>query len=186
MFSFFQGMPKSLDSDQEDWSLFTSVNNKQNHVQTTDHVGNHESTGQSTKNFSYHPDSSSSILNLYKEHNLVDDVHVPQSCSESVLSSSDMFSNNEMVSISWLFYLPMDTIILFRYTLMISDQNSSYGTDENHSIKSASDSILIDFYHKLREEAVAMIFRYNKDIKVGHFLLHLAETSFIFSSFIIQ
>jgi hypothetical protein len=108
-------MPKSLDSDQEDWSLFTSVNNKQNHVQTTDHVGNHESTGQSTKNFSYHPDSSSSILNLYKEHNLVDDVHVPQSCSESVLSSSDMFSNNEMVSISWLFYLPTDTVILFRY-----------------------------------------------------------------------
>ncbi|XP_047052202.1 uncharacterized protein LOC124657730 [Lolium rigidum] len=134
-----EGMPKSLDSDQEDWSLFTSVNNKQNHVQTTDHVGNHESIGQSTKNLSYRPDNSSSILNLYKEHNLVDDVHVPQSCSESVMSSSDLFSNNEM--------------------------NSSYGTDENHSIKSASDSILIDFYHKLREEAVAMIFRYNKDIK---------------------
>jgi hypothetical protein len=96
-------MPKSLDSDQEDWSLFTSVNNKPNHVQTMDHVVNHESTGQNMKTFSYHPDNSSSILNLYKEQNLVDDVHVPQSCSESVLSSSDLLSNNEMVSISWLF-----------------------------------------------------------------------------------
>uniref|UniRef100_A0ACD5YHQ1 Uncharacterized protein n=1 Tax=Avena sativa TaxID=4498 RepID=A0ACD5YHQ1_AVESA len=134
-----QDMPKSLDSDQENWSLFTSVNNELNHVQTTDHVGNHESTGQNMKTVSYHTDNSSSILNLYKEHNPVDDVHVPQSCSDSVLSSSDLFSNNEM--------------------------NSSYGTDENHSTKSASDGILIDFYHKLREESAAMIFRYNKDIK---------------------
>ena len=63
---------------------------------------------------------------------------------------------------------------------MISDQNSSYGTDENHSIKSASDSILIDFYHKLREESVAMIFRYNKDIKVDHCSLHLADTYLVF------
>ena len=69
---------------------------------------------------------------------------------------------------------------------MISDQNSSYGTDENHSIKSATDSISIDFYHKLREESVAMIFQYNKDIKVDHFLLHLAETSLVFLPFVIQ
>jgi hypothetical protein len=63
---------------------------------------------------------------------------------------------------------------------MISDQNSSYGTDENHSIKSASDSILIDFYHKLREESVAMIFQYNKEIKVDHCSLHLED---IFGTF---
>ncbi|CAM0950278.1 unnamed protein product [Alopecurus aequalis] len=108
-------------------------------IESADHVGNHESTGQSMKNFSYHPDNSSSILNMYEEHSLVDDVHAPQSCSEGVLSSSDLFSNNEM--------------------------NSSYGTDENHSVKSATDSILVDFYHKLREESVAMTFRYNKYIK---------------------
>ncbi|KAM3273744.1 hypothetical protein ACQJBY_043131 [Aegilops geniculata] len=133
-----EGMPKSLGSDQKDWSLFTGVNNELN-LQTTDHVRNHESTGQSVKTFSYSPDNSSSILNLYKESKFVDAVHVPQSCSESVVSSSDMFSNNEV--------------------------NSSFGTDENHSIKSGSDNILVDFYHKLREESMATIFRYNKDIK---------------------
>ncbi|KAF7071557.1 hypothetical protein CFC21_076842 [Triticum aestivum] len=133
-----EGVPKSLGGDQKDWSLFTGVNNELN-LQTTDHVRNHESTGQNVKTFSYSPDNSSSILNLYKESKFVDAVHVPQSCSESVVSSSDMFSNNEV--------------------------NSSFGTDENHSIKSGSDNILVDFYHKLREESMAMIFQYNKDIK---------------------
>jgi hypothetical protein len=52
---------------------------------------------------------------------------------------------------------------------MISDQNSSFGTDENHSIKSASDRILIDFYHKLREESLTVISQYKKDLKVSHY-----------------
>ncbi|XP_044985204.1 uncharacterized protein LOC123452592 isoform X2 [Hordeum vulgare subsp. vulgare] len=129
-----EGMPKSLGSDQKDWSLFTGVSNELNRNQTT----NHESRGQCVKTFSFSPDSSS-ILSLYKESNFVDAVHVPESCSGSVLSSSDMFSNNEV--------------------------NSSFGTDENHSIKSGSDSILVDFYHKLREESMAMVFRYYNDIK---------------------
>lgn len=69
---------------------------------------------------------------------------------------------------------------------MISDQNSSFGTDENHSIKSGSDSILVDFYHKLREESMTMVFRYNKDIKVNHYSLHLVHTSLVFLPFVIQ
>ncbi|EEE52763.1 hypothetical protein OsJ_35208 [Oryza sativa Japonica Group] len=48
---------------------------------------------------------------------------------------------------------------------MISDQNSSFETDENHSIKSSSDRTLIDFYHKLREETLTVIFRNGKDFK---------------------
>ncbi|KQJ92313.1 uncharacterized protein LOC100824858 [Brachypodium distachyon] len=134
-----EDIPKPLGTNQEEWSLFTSVDNKLNNVQTTDHIRNPESTGESVKTFSYSLDNTSSILNLYKESNLVDAVHVPQSFSEGGLSSSDVFSSNEM--------------------------NSSSGTDEDHSIKSASDSILIDFYNKLREESLAMMFQYIKDTK---------------------
>uniref|UniRef100_A0A0E0MCF7 Synergin gamma C-terminal domain-containing protein n=1 Tax=Oryza punctata TaxID=4537 RepID=A0A0E0MCF7_ORYPU len=134
-----QDVPKSVGIDQEDWSLFTSVNENLNHVQTTEHVGTHESTGQSVKAFSYFPPNNAAILDLYKESEPIDAVHMMQSSSESVQSSSDMFSNTEMVSIH----------------------------DENHSIKSASDRILIDFYHKLREESLSVISQYNKDLKDG-------------------
>uniref|UniRef100_A0A0D3HRE5 peptidylprolyl isomerase n=1 Tax=Oryza barthii TaxID=65489 RepID=A0A0D3HRE5_9ORYZ len=83
--------------------------------------------------------NDAAILDLYKETELVDAVHMTQSSSESVQSPSDMFSNNEM--------------------------NSSFETDENHSIKSSSDRTLIDFYHKLREETLTVIFRNRKDFK---------------------
>uniref|UniRef100_A0A0E0BNX0 Synergin gamma C-terminal domain-containing protein n=1 Tax=Oryza glumipatula TaxID=40148 RepID=A0A0E0BNX0_9ORYZ len=83
--------------------------------------------------------NDAAILDLYKETELVDAVHMTQSSSESVQSPSDMFSNNEM--------------------------NSSFQTDENHSIKSSSDRTLIDFYHKLREETLTVIFRNRKDFK---------------------
>ncbi|XP_052135832.1 uncharacterized protein LOC127754371 [Oryza glaberrima] len=134
-----QDVPKSMSSDQEGWSLFTSVSENLNNVQTTDHVGTRESAGQSVKAFSYFPPNNAAILDLYKESEPIDAVHIMQCSSESVQSSSDMFSNTEM--------------------------NSSFGTDENHSIKSASDRILIDFYHKLREESLTVISQYKKDLK---------------------
>nr|ABA96473.1 hypothetical protein LOC_Os12g05100 [Oryza sativa Japonica Group] len=114
---------------REDWSLFTSVDENLNHVRTTNHIETCKSTGP----------NDAAILDLYKETELVDAVHMTQSSSESVQSPSDMFSNNEM--------------------------NSSFETDENHSIKSSSDRTLIDFYHKLREETLTVIFRNGKDFK---------------------
>uniref|UniRef100_J3N604 Synergin gamma C-terminal domain-containing protein n=1 Tax=Oryza brachyantha TaxID=4533 RepID=J3N604_ORYBR len=136
---FFIDISKSMSSNQDDWSLFTNINENLNHVQTTDHVETRESTGQSVKAFSYFPPNNASILDLYKESEPIDVVHMMQSSSESVQSSSDMFSNTEM--------------------------NSSFGTDENHSIKSASDRILIDFYYKLREESLTVISQYKNDFK---------------------
>ncbi|KAG8091202.1 hypothetical protein GUJ93_ZPchr0011g28281 [Zizania palustris] len=132
-------VPKSTGSDQEVWSLFTSVNENLNYVQTTEHNVTHEFTGQSAKAFSYSPPNNAAILDLYKESELSDTVHMMQSSSESVQSTSDMFSTNEI--------------------------NSSFETDETHSIKSASDRILIEFYHKLREESLTVITQYKKDLK---------------------
>ncbi|EMS64076.1 hypothetical protein TRIUR3_28513 [Triticum urartu] len=129
-----EGMPKSLGSDQKDWSLFTGVNNELN-LQTTDHVRNHESTGQSVKIFSYSPDNSSSILNLYKESKFVDAVHVPQSCSESVVSSSDMFSSNE-----------------------VEAQKSSAHSDGNKE-ETAIEREIQEIWEKLRDSSLAEGFR---------------------------
>ncbi|CAM0151444.1 unnamed protein product [Urochloa decumbens] len=44
-------------------------------------------------------------------------------------------------------------------------ESSSFETDENHSSRSTSDCILIEFYHRLREESLAVIFRHVKDLK---------------------
>ena len=89
-----------MSTDQEDWSSFTSVDDKLNHVhQTTDGLGTHESTGESVKASTYSPANNSAILNLYKESERADTIHIAQSSAESVQSSSDLFSNNEMVSI---------------------------------------------------------------------------------------
>uniref|UniRef100_A0A0E0RDR1 Synergin gamma C-terminal domain-containing protein n=1 Tax=Oryza rufipogon TaxID=4529 RepID=A0A0E0RDR1_ORYRU len=71
----------------EDWSLFTSVDENLNHVRTTNHIETCKSTGP----------NDAAILDLYKETELVDAVHMTQSSSESVQSPSDMFSNNEML-----------------------------------------------------------------------------------------
>lgn len=68
--------------------------------------------------------------------------------------------------------------ILFWCTLMISDQNSSFETDDNHSSRSTSDCILIEFYQRLREESLTAISRHVKDLRVsdciafikGHYL----------------
>nr|CBX25393.1 hypothetical_protein [Oryza brachyantha] len=130
---------KSMGSDQEDWSLFTSVDENLNHVQTTNHIETHEATEQSVKVFSWSSPNNAAILDLYKETKLVDVVHMTQNSSESVQDYSDMFSNNEM--------------------------NSSCETDENHSIKSTSNWTLIDFYRKLREESLTVIFQYRKSFK---------------------
>uniref|UniRef100_I1R407 Synergin gamma C-terminal domain-containing protein n=1 Tax=Oryza glaberrima TaxID=4538 RepID=I1R407_ORYGL len=127
----------------EDWSLFTSVDENLNHVRTTNHIETCKSTGP----------NDAAILDLYKETELVDAVHMTQSSSESVQSPSDMFSNNEM--------------------------NSSFETDENHSIKSSSDRTLIDFYHKLREETLTVIFRNRKDFKRFFIEEHTAKDVFI-------
>jgi hypothetical protein len=89
-----------LSTDQEDWSSFTSVDDKLNHVhQTTDVLGTHESTGEFMKASTYLPANNSAILNLYKESERADAIHIAQSSAESIQSSSDLFSNNEMVSI---------------------------------------------------------------------------------------
>uniref|UniRef100_A0A0D9XP24 Synergin gamma C-terminal domain-containing protein n=1 Tax=Leersia perrieri TaxID=77586 RepID=A0A0D9XP24_9ORYZ len=134
-----EDIQKSMGSHQEDWSLFTGVDENLNHLQSTDHVGTRESTVQSVKALSYFPPNNAAILDLYKESEMIDAVHMMQSSSESVQSSSDMFSSTEM--------------------------NSSFETDESHSIKSASDRILIDFYHRLRKESLTVISQYNEDFK---------------------
>uniref|UniRef100_A0A0D9XWW3 Synergin gamma C-terminal domain-containing protein n=1 Tax=Leersia perrieri TaxID=77586 RepID=A0A0D9XWW3_9ORYZ len=90
-----EDVPKSMGSNQEDWSLFTSVD--ENHVQATYHIETRESTGQSVKIFTCPSPNNAAILDLYKDTELVDAVHMTQSYSESVQSSSDMFSNNEML-----------------------------------------------------------------------------------------
>ncbi|XP_062203616.1 uncharacterized protein LOC133905855 isoform X2 [Phragmites australis] len=134
-----EDITRSLGSDHEDWSSFTSVDEKSNHVQTTDLIGTHESTEECVKASRCSPASNAAILNLYKESELADANHIAQSSAESVQSSSDLFSNNEM--------------------------NSSFETDENHSIRSTSDSSLIEFYHRLREESLTVISRHMKDLK---------------------
>nr|CAB3459351.1 unnamed protein product [Digitaria exilis] len=135
-----EDLTKSLSTDQEDWSSFTSVDDKSNHVgQTADDIGSHESTGECVKASSYPPANNSAILNLYKESDRADTIDIVQNSAESVQNPSDLFSINEM--------------------------NSSFQADENHSTLSASDSILIEFYHRLREESLAAIFRHVKDLK---------------------
>lgn len=94
-FNIFQDITESLGSDQEDWSSFTSVDEKLNHVQTTD-----------LKASSYSPANNAAILKLYKESELADDIHIMQSSAESVQSFSDLFSNNEMVSIHCILSYP--------------------------------------------------------------------------------
>jgi hypothetical protein len=49
---------------------------------------------------------------------------------------------------------------------MISDQNSSFKTDESHSSGSTSDCNLIEFYHRLREESLTVMSQHVKDLKV--------------------
>ncbi|KAL6642245.1 hypothetical protein ACP70R_020426 [Stipagrostis hirtigluma subsp. patula] len=126
-----ENVPQTLGSGQEDWSLFTGVE-KLNNVQTTNIVRTHESTEHTVKAVSYSPANNAAILNLYKENELPDSIHIMQSSAESVQSSSDLFSNNEV---------------------------------ENRSIRSTSDSILNDFYHRLREESLAVISQHMKDLK---------------------
>ncbi|ONM42279.1 hypothetical protein ZEAMMB73_Zm00001d044696 [Zea mays] len=141
-FGKIEDISKSLSTDQEDWSSFTSADGKLNHVRlTTDGLGNHESTGEFVRASTYSPANSSAILNLYKGSKRVDDVVIAQGSAESVQSSSDLFSNNEM--------------------------NSSLETDDNHSSRSTSDCILIEFYQRLREESLTAISRHVKDLRKG-------------------
>jgi hypothetical protein len=65
------------------------------------------------------------------------------------------------------FKLHLTTLVFFRSTLMISDQNSSFETDENQSIRSTSDSVLIEFYRMLREESLVVITQHLEDLKVS-------------------
>jgi hypothetical protein len=88
-----------LGSDQDDWSSFTSVNGKLNHVHTTDFIGNHDSTGESLNVSSYSSASNSSILNLYNVSERGDATYIAQNSAENTETSSDLFSSNEMVSI---------------------------------------------------------------------------------------
>jgi len=89
-----------VSNDEEDWSSIASVDEKLNHVrQTTDNIGTNESTGECVNASSCSPANNSAILNLYKEREWVDTIHIAQSSAESLQSSSDLFSNNEMVSI---------------------------------------------------------------------------------------
>ncbi|KAF8707108.1 hypothetical protein HU200_030341 [Digitaria exilis] len=137
-----EDLTKSLSTDQEEWSSFTSVDDKLNHVgQTTDDIGSHESTGECVKASSYPPANNSAILNLYKESDRADTIDIVQNSAECVQNPSDLFPINEM--------------------------NSSFQADENHSTISASGSILIEFYHRLREESLAAIFRHVKDLKMA-------------------
>lgn len=111
-----------------------------NHVrQTTDNIGTNESTGECVNASSCSPANNSAILNLYKEREWVDTIHIAQSSAESLQSSSDLFSNNEM--------------------------NSSFKIDESHSSGSTSDCNLIEFYHRLREESLTVMSQHVKDLK---------------------
>ncbi|OEL31812.1 hypothetical protein BAE44_0007171 [Dichanthelium oligosanthes] len=135
-----EDITKSLSSDQEDWSSFTRLDEKLNHVrQTTDSIGTHKSTGEYVMASSSSTANNLAILDMYKESKWADAIHIAQSSAESVQSSSDLFSNNEM--------------------------NSSFKTDENHSSRSTSDCISIEFYHRLREESLTVISRHVKDLK---------------------
>ncbi|WVZ88289.1 hypothetical protein U9M48_034825 [Paspalum notatum var. saurae] len=135
-----EDITKSLSTDQEDWSSFTSVDEKLNHVhQTTDIIGIHESTGECVKASPYSPANSSAILDLYKESKQAEPIHIAQSSAESLQSSSALFYNNDM--------------------------KSSFGTDENQSSRSTSDGILIEFYHRLREESLIVISRHVKELR---------------------
>ncbi|KAL6906077.1 hypothetical protein ACP4OV_003678 [Aristida adscensionis] len=127
-----EDVTKTLGSDQEDWSLFTGVDEELNHVQTADLVGTIESSIHGVKPFNYSPANNAAILDLYKESNPAGATHVMQTSAESVQSSCDLFSNNEM---------------------------------ESRSIRSTSDSFLIDFYHRLREESLAVISRHMNILK---------------------
>ena len=89
-----------MSNDEEDWSSIASVDEKWNHVrQTTDNIGTNESTGECVNASSCSPANNSAILNLYKEREWVDTIHIAQSSAESLQGSSDLFSNNEMVTI---------------------------------------------------------------------------------------
>ncbi|CAN6362241.1 unnamed protein product [Urochloa humidicola] len=117
--------------------------------QTTNDFGTREPTGECVKVSTYSAANNSAILNLYKESELADAIHTVQSSAENVQSSSDLFSNNEM--------------------------SSSFETDENHSSRSTSDCILIEFYHRLREESLAVIFRHVKDLQEAQKISTLSD-----------
>ncbi|KAJ1264717.1 hypothetical protein BS78_08G022100 [Paspalum vaginatum] len=135
-----EDITKSLSTDQEDWSLFTSVDEKLNHVhQTTDIIGIQGSAGECVKASTYSLANSSGILNLYKESKRAESIHIAQGSAESLQSSPALFYNNDM--------------------------KSSFGTDENQSSISTSDGILIEFYHRLREESLIVISRHVKDLR---------------------
>nr|CBX25310.1 hypothetical_protein [Oryza brachyantha] len=130
-----EDISKSMSSNQDDWSLFTNINENLNHVQTTDHVETRESTGQSVKAFSYFPPNNASILDLYKESEPIDVVHMMQSSSESVQSSSDMFSNTEMLREESL------TVISQYKNDFKEDQKSSMLSDEKNEATEAEREI---------------------------------------------
>lgn len=133
-----EDVTKPLSTDQEDWSSFASVDENLNHVhQTSDIIQTHESLGECVKAPTYSPANNSAILNLYKEREQADAIHIVQSSAESVQGSSDFFSDNEV--------------------------KSSFEADEDHSSRSTGDDILIEFYHRLREESLAVISRHVKD-----------------------
>jgi hypothetical protein len=135
-----EDVTKSVSNDEEDWSSFASLDEKLNHVhQTTDNIGTHKSTGECVKASSCSPANNSAILNLCKEREWADAIHIAQSSAESLQSSSDLFSNNKM--------------------------NSSFKTDESHSSGSTSDCNLIEFYHRLREESLTVMSQHVKDLK---------------------
>ncbi|CAD6332638.1 unnamed protein product [Miscanthus lutarioriparius] len=54
---------------------------------------------------------------------------------------------------------------LICFLLMKCDRNSSFETDDNHSSRSTSHCILIEFYHRLREESLTAISRHVKDLR---------------------
>ncbi|CAN6374062.1 unnamed protein product [Urochloa humidicola] len=137
-----EGVTKSLSTDQEVRSALTSVDEKLNHFrQTTVDIGTHEFTGECVKASGYSPPNNSAILNLDKESIPADAIHIEESSEESVQNSHDLFSNNEM--------------------------NSLFETDGNHSSSSTGDCILIEFYHRLREESLTLVFRHVKDLKAA-------------------
>ncbi|TKW07822.1 hypothetical protein SEVIR_7G332700v4 [Setaria viridis] len=137
-----EGITKSLSTDQEVQSSLTSVDEKLNHFrQTTVDIGTCESTGECVKASGYSPPNNSAILNLYEESVRADVIRIEESSAESVQNSYDLFSNNEM--------------------------NSSFETDENRSSSSTGDCILIEFYHRLKEESLTLVFQHVKDLKAA-------------------
>ncbi|CAN6325805.1 unnamed protein product [Urochloa humidicola] len=144
-----EGVTKSLSTDQEIRSSLTSVDEKLNHFrQTTVNIGTHEFTGEYVKASGYSPPNNSAILNLHKESIPAATIHIQESSEESVHNSYDLFSNNVM--------------------------NSSFETDGNRSSSSTGDCILIEFYHRLREESLTLVCRHVKDLKAAQKVFSLS------------